>query len=343
MSPFRQVRLSAALVLSLMLASGASAQDGESLTLAAAVASGSEHAQAVVDAQRALADARLDLELAALDPATTPLALAAAERTVAAAEDGVTVATATAKRAVVAAYAALLEAQSARSLAIQQLEIFDITLQATRARFEAGAVTATDVTRAENDVARQQRTLQEAESDLDFAKDALAALLGREVEELTPITAEDQLPAMTLEATVAGAPEQSARLAAARRALKAAEEQLAAIDNALSSRAEIEAARLRAASAADAIEEVSETARREVQRAVVVMTNAENRYRGAREAAAAAAAELAAQRARLEAGTISELAFRQAELEYANARATQAAALHALVTAQYTLLEHTVR
>lgn len=343
MSSSRPMRLSAALLIVFLLVTGAWAQDSEKLTLAAAVASGSEQAPAVVDAKRALADARLDLELAALDPATTPLALAAAERAVAAADNALTSAIATAKRDVVAAYAALLEAQTARSLAVKQLEIFNITLQATRARFEAGAVTATDVTRAENDVARQQRAVEEAKSDLDFARDTLTALLGREVSELAPIAEEDQLPHTVLEAAVASAPEESARLAAARRALVAAQEQLAATDNALSSRAEIEAAKLRAASAAEAIDEVRASAMRDVQRAMVVMTNAENRHWGAREAEAAAAAELAAQEARLAAGTISELAFRQAELGYENARAAAAAALHALLAAQFALLEVAVR
>lgn len=343
MSSSRLSRLAAALFLVFMLVSGAWAESSEVLTLPAALAVGSEYAPAVVDAERALADARLDLELAQLDPATTPLALAAAERAVAAAEDGLASAIATAKREVVAAYAALLETRAAQAVADQQLEILGITLQATRARFEAGAVTAADVSRAENDVARQQRALQEAESDLGFARDALTALLGREVGEVAPMSADDRLPEETIEAAVASAPAGSARVAAAQRALEAAQEQLAATDNALSSRVEVEAARARADSAAEAIVEVRAAAVREVQRAAALMANAGNRHRGAHEALVAAEAELAAQGARLEAGTISELAYRQAELGYENARAAEAAALHALVSAQYALLEVAAR
>ncbi len=335
-------RCSASLVATALVALGlvfssAAAQAAANLTLASALQVGSEYAPDVVAAAESVASALRESELASADPATTPMALAAARRTVAAAEDALGVAVQTAKRDVVLAYADVLQAQTRVALADHQLRNLSVTLQATQARFAAGAVTPADVSRAENDVAGQQRTLQEAESDLDFARDALAALLGQDIGDLTPVTEADLLPDEVVEAVAAGAPEGSARVATARRNLEAAQMQLAARDNALSSRAEIEAARGAVESATEALANVEAAVVREVQRAQASVSTAANRYRGAKVAAASAASELAAQQVRLNAGTISELAYSQAELAYMNALASEASALHSLLAAQYAL------
>lgn len=326
----------AALVLVLAF-STVMAQGAASLTLAEALEVGSQYAPDVVAAGVNVVSAQRDLELASADPSTTSMALAAARRAVAAAEDALGVAVQTARRDVVLAYADVLQAQTRVALAEHQLRNLSVTLQATQARFAAGAVTPADVAKAENDVASQQRTVQEAESDLDFARDSLAALLGQDIEGLGPVTEADLLPDEVVEAVTAGAPEGSARVATARRNLEAAQMQLAARDNALSSRAEIEVARSAVESATGALASVEAAVVREVQRAQASVSTAANRYRGAKVSAASAASELAAQQVRLDAGTISELAFSQAELAYKNALASEASALHSLLAAQYAL------
>lgn len=341
----RRARLARALfALAVVLAFVVAAAQTESeLTLTAALEIGSENAAAVVAAKDNLADARRDLEVAAADPSTTPLALAAAERKVAGAEDDLALALATANGEVVSAFAEVLQAAANREAAALQLNILETILEATNARFAAGAVTSADVTKAESDVANQQRTLQEAETDLTFAEDSLAALLGVPVGPLAPITEADLLPEDELAEMVDGAAATSARLAAARRNLDAARAQLAAVDNALSSRAEIDAARKAVESAEDALNDVEDAMEREVRRARASVTAARNRYRGALDAAESATADLAAQAVRLEAGTVSALAYAQSELALKKAEASTAAALHGLLKAQYSLMAATLR
>lgn len=321
----------------------ATAQDPHPLTLGAALALAAEHAPTVESAQNSLADAQRNLDTAVSDPMTTRLAQVSAARAVAAAESELAVAIAAANHEVVSLYAEVLEAQAALSLARKRLDILTVTLEATRARFEAGAVTAAEVTSAEGDVANQERALTEAEGRLEFARDALAALIGAEPGVLAPITVDDLIPDDEIAAAVSGVMERSARVAAARRALEAAEAQLAATDNALSSRVEIEAARRAVENAADALANSEAAVVRDVQRAHSAVTAAENRYRGARAATTSASSALAAQSARLEAGTISTLAYAQSELMLQAAMVDEASALHDLVAAQYAVRATSVR
>jgi len=337
MTSFAQARYLAAAFLILLAGAVVMGQDPQPLTLADALARSGEHAPAVESAGRALADAQRELELASVDPTITRLAHAAVARSVAAAEMDLLLAIATTNHEVVLAYAEVLEAQAARSLASKRLGILTVTLEATRARFGAGAVTAAEVSNAESDLASQERALLEAESRLAFAEDALAAIIGVQPAYLAPITTEDLLADAELEALVAGVLESSARMAAARRAVETAEARVAAADNALSSRMEIETAQQAVANAVDALGVAEATALREVQRARSAVTSADNRYNGARAAAASAASSLAAQEARLEAGTISALAFAQSELALQAAVADEASALHGLAAAQYAL------
>lgn len=309
----------------------------EALTLEAALPAGSEYAATVVTARSALATARNELDVSAADPSTTPLTLATRERAVAAAEDDLTVAVATANGEVVSAYAAVLEAKTTAELAVRQLDILQRTLEATRARFEAGAVTAADVVKAENDVASQQRTLQEADVNLTFANDSLAVLLGYTPGVLTPLTEADLLPQDALEDVTARTLKQSARLSAAQRSLDAARAQLRAVNNALSSRAEIEAAEKAVTSSEEALTDMVAVVERDVQRAYAAVDAASNRYQGTMDSVASAMADLAAQDVRLAAGTISDLAFAQSALSLENARSSASNALHALLSAQYAL------
>ncbi len=337
MTSFAPARYLAFAFLILLAGAVVMAQGPQPLTLADALARAGEHAPAVEAAGRVLADAQRELELATADPTTTRLAHAASGHSVAAAEADLVVAKATTNHEVVLAYGEVLEAQAARSLASERLELLTVTLEATRARFGAGAVTAAEVSNAESDLTSQERALWEAESRLAFAEDALAALVGEQLASLAPITTEDLLADAELEALVAGVLESSARVAAARRAVETAEARLAAADNALSARMEIEAARQAVANAVDALAVAEATAVREVQRARSAVTSADNRYSGAWTAAVSANSSLAAQEARLEAGTISALAFAQSELALQAAVADEASALHDVVAAQYAL------
>lgn len=343
MKSFARARAIAVASLVLLACAAATAQDPQPLTLDAALALAREHAPAVEAARSALADAQRNFGTAAADPMTTRLARAAAARAVAAAEGELAVALAAADHEVVSLYAEVLETQAALSLASRHLEILKVTLDATRARFAAGAVTAAEVASAEGDIASQERALNEAESRLQFAFEALSALIGTEPDSLASITVDDQIPDDELEAVVSGVLEGSARVAASRRALEAAEAQFAATDNALSSRVEIEAARQAVEYAVDALTNSEATAIRDVQRSRSAVTAAVNRYRGARDATASVGSALAAQRARLKAGTISVLAYTQSELALQAAVADEAAALHALVGAQYALRATAVR
>ncbi|MFO7245041.1 MAG: TolC family protein, partial [Actinomycetes bacterium] len=221
-----------------------------------------------------------------------------------------------------------------REQAALGLAIAETTLEATRARYDAGAATLADVLSAENTAANRRRELQQAEADLEDARLALARLVG-DLGALAPVTDDNLLPAVELdpEAGAAG----SARVRAAERQLAAAREQLAATDNALSSRVQVESARAQVEDAEEALAEARRSYADALRQAAAAVAAAEDRLAGARESLRLAELSLEAQRARLEAGTISRLAFDESRLSYLGALAGVDQARHALLRAQLQL------
>src|SRR5690606_32266347 len=121
-----------------------------------------------------------------------------------------------------------------------------------------------------------------------------------------------------LEEVLAAARRRNAQLRAAERSVELARARLETVDNAFSTRAEIQAARDNLASAETSLAEAGRTLELSLRSTYNAALSAQARLASAAAAFETATAELEAQRARLEAGNISPLAFRQAELSHAN-------------------------
>jgi outer membrane protein, heavy metal efflux system len=330
MSRFRLLVL-----VSLALSSASFAQDAEpvTLTLDAALEAAPEVDADVLDAHSDLDAAERDLARTRADPQALGLDLLAAEQAVAAARDRLETATAAAELGAATAYAGLIEAEDALAQAEVEREIAATTLEATRARQAAGAATELEAAQAANDLAAAVRTLQEAQADSDLALSTLRNLLGRSLDELAPITDAEVPDAEPLDVVLAHAVERNTRLRTAERAVESARAQLAATDNAFSAQAEIDAARDTLTSAQATLETTRGNVELSLRQAYASVTAARNRLQGAVEAFGASLENLEGQRARLEAGSISALAFREVELSHLVSGASLASSRHSLLLA----------
>lgn len=337
--PVRYFAVAAGLVLTGLFFT-ALAQPDESLDLGTVLELAADADNSVHEARKALGDAERDLLLLEADPQALPLDRADAERSVAAAADRVRLAELEAELEAAKAYTDLLEARASLSQAEQQLEITELSLNGTRTRYEAGAAAELAVIEAENAVTEAESSYREAVADLGFAADDLAVRTGLAVSGSTvlePLT-EEALPGSPDEAAASERLiELSGSLRDAERAVSAAADNYAATDNELSSRNEIEAARTGLADAEAAWERALTTAKTALGQSLSSLTANENRYRNALAALDVAAANLEAQRARYEAGSISRLALLEQEAGYAGTEATAASALHSLFIAQLQL------
>ena len=292
-----------------------------------------ETAVGVRGAELDVTGAERDLARVVADPTTLRVARLQAEHALARARADLHAAEAAARDAAATAYTDALAADDALAIAEAARAIAATALEATQIRFDAGAATALDVERAENDLQSTERDVVDATATRRLAYDRLASLL--ELDE--PITALEAAPEPEPVApldTYLSDLERNANLLAAEQGVELAEAQLAAIDNPLSSApADIAAARDRL--------DTAQLQRDEQRRSLTLLARqahnaalaAEARLRGAEASASAARDDLAVQGVRFEAGSISSLALAQAEQQERSQAANLAAARHALAAA----------
>lgn len=325
------------LLVPLLVATVATAQDAAPLDLATAVRLAVPRDEAVLDARDAREDAARDAERAAADPTATTLARQAARDAAAAAADDVRVAEAEARREVTARYVAVLEARAALADAEARERIADAVLAAERVRLEAGAATDLDVARAQDDAAARARTRADAATDRALAEADLRQAIGRPVGALAPVGRDALASVPALDVARREAREASASLRAARRDVTRREAERAGLATPLSSaneRADADAAladaRTRLARTETAVDDA-------VRRAHAALVASANRLADARDAVATSATSLEASRARFEAGTIAEATLHEAEASHAQVVASRDAALHARLLAEVDL------
>ena len=87
---------------------------------------------------------------------------------------------------VVAAYMDVLQNEALVSLAVNQVEVLDINLQATSDRFEIGDLTRTDVAQSRSRLALAQGDLRSTQANLINARETYVQLVGRAPGELQP-------------------------------------------------------------------------------------------------------------------------------------------------------------
>lgn len=314
-------------------ATTAAAPNPQPLTLQAALDLVQENDVDVLNARAALTSAQRDLGRTNADPQALGLDIMAAEQAVAAADDTLSVSLAAARASVADAYTKLLEA--ARSVERAELEasIAATTLEATRVKAGAGAATEIEVTLAETSFAAAQRAIKEAVTSRDLATEKLQSLIAQEIGHLQPIAADDIPDVPTLDLLLEQASLNNARLKSARRAVATTSANLTATDHAFSAQAQIDAAREAVDNAKASLKVAEHNLQLTLRQAYANVTAASNRLLGTETDDAVAARTLQDQEARLRAGSISPLAFKEAELSRFSSASSLAAARHALLLA----------
>lgn len=329
-------RLTAALVL-LLLAGAASAQavSSPTLTLGQALALGPDASASVLSARSTLEAARRTEARVAADPASLRVDRISAQNARSDAEQALAAALAANRAAVAGAVFDALQSDSAVEVATLDAAIQEQTLAAERARLQAGAATDLDVAKAENAYRTAEATLTDATTQRTLAMNALASLIGRQVASVSPVV---EVPALQdLDSYRQQADQNNAALLAARGAERLAEAELQAADNDFSSRSQIQDARDALGDAKRHLAEVERTLDLAVRAAHANAEATAAALHNAQAADATAARDLAAARARLDAGSISPLAFRSNELTRAQAAQALQSARHALILQIYTL------
>lgn len=323
-------------ICALALLTGAVFAQTGPLTLAATLAAAPARDPDVSGAENALRSAERTLRRLRADPLALRVPTLQAEGALASARAGLEAARLTSVTEATAAYFGALGATDALELADETVILEAAKLQATQIRFDAGAATGLELLQAENRLAAAERDRTDAEGARDLALRELGTRAGRAVSRLEPVSL--TVPAVPILGQVLReATETNSGVRAASSALAIAEAELAAVDNAFSARADIEAARDNLAS----VESALQTARRSLELSVRGAHGAlEGAARGFENASAdftAAGEELAAQQARLDAGSLAPITFDESRLESRRSEAALYGALYSFRLAALTL------
>jgi outer membrane protein TolC len=302
------------------------------LSLEEALALAGERDAGVITAQAELAAAERDLARTTADPLALRLTRVQAEHALENARTALESARLTSRLSTTGAYLAALEADEALAIAEQAVAIAAIALEATEIRFNAGAATPLDVERARNDYEAARRDRDDAQQTRALSYSELASLVGLSPEALTlePVTVMPEIPDLD---DLLARLEENRQWRLARQAVELAELRLAAVDNAFSARAEIEAARDALASAEVRLRETRRSLALGLQQSYNAVIAAQGRLTSAAANAATARETLRAQTLRYEAGSISRLEHERAKLDAARAEAQLNSARYALLRA----------
>ncbi len=315
-----------ALALFALLTGAVFAQTGP-LTLAATLAAAPARDPDVSGAENALRAAERTLRRLRADPLALRVPTLQAEGALESARAGLSAARLTSVTEATAAYFGALEANSLLELAGETAALETAKLQATRIRFDAGAATGLELLQAENRLAAAERDRTNAEGARSLALHELGTLIGEEVSRLEPVSL--TVPAVpTLEQVLGEATRTNSGVRAAASALKVAEAEFAAVDNAFSARADIEAARDNLAGVRSNLTTARRGLELSVRGAHGALEGAARSFENARADLNAAEEELAAQQARLDAGSLAPIAFEESRLEYRQSEAALYGALY---------------
>lgn len=336
------MRILPVLTLLLLTAPAVAQEAGASqttLTLQQAWAEAPEASASVLSARASLASAQRTQARVAADPQSLRVDRVSADNAATDAQHTLDAALAANKASVASAYFDALEADTAVAVAELDASIQMQTLQAEQARQDAGAATSLDVAKAQNSYRQAQAALADARTQRALAYNTLASLLGREVPVLAP--PQDVPELGSLDSYLQRADEDNAQLVAARNAEELAGAQLAATDNDFSARSAIQQAQDALDDAHRHVDETSRTLELSVHAAYANAQAAFAALANAQAADATAQKDLDAAKARLDAGSISPLAYRSSELTRQQAAQSLQSARHAVLL-RLTELDRTV-
>ncbi|MCY4353532.1 MAG: TolC family protein [Truepera sp.] len=325
------------IILPLLVAGGLALAQGQeappSLTLETAFQIAPDASADLIAARTEVAAAQRDLDRTLADPLALRVPRLQAEQRLASAREALDAALIALRITVARAYFAALEADEALEIARLEHAIAQVSLEAQQVRFNAGAATQLDLDRAGNDLDAAVRTLAETGSDRELAYAELASQLGTgtAVTSLGPLNEASPLP--ELGGVVAEAQTRNGRVRAAQRAVDLAQAQLDAVDNAFSSRADIESARDRLADTQRDLNETLRTLELDLTSSYNSAVAAQARLDSAQASSATSAEDLAASRIRFDSGNLSPISYEQARLGHARTIASEHSALHAQILA----------
>ena len=302
------------------------------ISLDTALALASELDAGVISARADLAAAERDLTRTSADPLALRLTKVQAEHALQNAQAALESALSSSRATLTNAYLVALEADQTLAVAEQAEAIAAIALEATEIRFNAGAATQLDLERARNDFGATQRDTDDAQQARALAYSELASLVGLPPEELTLelLTVAPELPELD---RLLARLEENRQWRLTLQAVELAELRLAAVDNAFSARADVEAARDALDSAQVRLRETRRSLELTMRQSHNSVLAAQGRLLSATASAATARDTLGAQALRYDAGSISRLEFERSRLDAARADAQYQMARHALLRA----------
>jgi outer membrane protein, heavy metal efflux system len=317
--------------------SSVSAQDvPPALTLEQALTLAPNVNATVISGKTDLAAAQRDLERVNNDPLSLRLEKLQAEQKVASEEEALNQALLSSRLDVTDKYFAALEADESLANAQKQQQIATSTLEAQQIRYEAGAITQIDLSNAQNDAVEAERTVRDAQNTRNLAYSQLGSVVGQSVTALAPYEA--QAPELApLEGIQQTAMTENTQLKSLQRNVDLAKTQLEITDNAFSSRSQIDSAKDTLANAELNLSDYQSTLGLTIESSYNSVLAAQASYENALEAFQTSADDLTAQQTRLDAGSISPIAFQQSELSHAQNIAALDKAKHQLLLAHIRL------
>jgi outer membrane protein, heavy metal efflux system len=290
----------------------------------------------VISARTDVAAAERDLQRVSGDPLALRLEKLQAEQKLASEQDSLDTALVANRLDVTDKFFAALEADETLANALKQQQIATATLEAQQIRFEAGAITQIDLSNAQNDAVEAERTVRDAQNTRNLAYSQLGSVVGQSVTALTPYEAEaPQLAA--LEQIQGDSTTKNTQLKSLQRNVELARTQLEITDNAFSSRSQIDSARDALTNAELTLSDYQNSLGLTIESSYNSVLAAQASYDNALESFRTSGDDLTAQKTRLDAGSISPIAYQQSELAHAQNQAALNTAKHQLFLAHIRL------
>ncbi len=290
----------------------------------------------IISGKTDLAAAERDLQRVNNDPLALRLEKLQAEQNVASEQEDLNKALLSSRLDVTDKFFAALEADQTLANAQKQLEIANATLEAQGIRFEAGAITQIDLSKAQNDAVNAERSVADAQNSRNLAYSQLSNVIGQSATALAPYEA-DAPELVALEDVQLAANTENTQLKALQRNADLARVQFEITDNDFSSRSQIDSARDTLANAELNLSDYGSTLGLTIESSYNSVLAAQASYENALEAYQTSADDLTAQKTRLDAGSISPIAFQQSELSHAQNQAALDRAKHQLLLAHIRL------
>ena len=310
------------------------------LTLEQALALAPNVDATIISAQTELASAQRDYERVKADPLSLRLDILQAEQKVSSDQEALDKALLSNRVNATEAFFNALESDESLSNAQKQFEIANATLSAQQIRYQAGAITQIDLSNAQNDAVEAERRVSDAQNTRNLAYSQLTSKLGQEPVGLMVYTA-DAPQLAPLEQYQAQALEKNSQLNGLKRNVSLSQAQLEIVDNAFSSRSQIESAKDTLSNVQLNLSDYQSTLGLSIESSYNSVLSANASYQNAVEAFNTATNDLSAQKTRLDAGSISPIAYSQSELAFAQKQAALNRSKHQLLVA-FTRLEQAV-